>query len=190
MSYVLEQTLNRFEALLANDTKETVDKRHKKGEFSYIPLSMEEFTRQITVVEGLLDSGHDRTFIDVGCGIGTKMIAANILLHCRVFGIEKDPKYVEAARKLLGTDGNYRFGSIPGTVIHSDALEHSYEPYDVIYFYCPLFDDKLQVKLEQRIITTAKKGAFVMANLKKDYKAWDSNPKVRRVWKDKIYQKL
>lgn len=191
MSYLTENLLTRFEDLVANDSGDDISKRNKTGEFHYIPLPMEQFATQMEVLEGLMGARNsDLKFIDVGCGLGTKMVAANAILHCQVFGIEKDPKYVRIARQLLGGKGSRYQSKIPSHAIRGDALKHSYKPYDIIYFYCPMLCDKLQVKLEQRIIATAKKGAYILANLKKDRQAWESDPRVRRVWKDIIYQKV
>ena len=152
----------------------------KTGAFPYIPLPLNQFLEQLFKARSILNPdwvsqryAHPQpSFIDVGCGIGTKVLIARQfrLDYC---GIEINKKYVEAARRLLG---DYT----KKTILQGDARKHNYSPYDIIYFYCPMrttykkdkqgnctteIDKTNELTLEERIITTAKVGAVILANL-------------------------
>ena len=171
-------------------TQEEQDARAKTGAFPYIPLQLAPFLEQLFKARSILNpdwvsqrySTYPRpSFIDVGCGIGTKvLIAKQFCLD--YYGIEINKKYVEVARKLLG---DYK-----KTILQGDARKHDYSPYDIIYFYCPMRvmykkdkkgnyssepDNRNEVALEQHIITTAKVGAIILANVQQ-HEAFRAHP--------------
>lgn len=64
----------------------------------------------------------------------------------------------------------------------------------MIYFYCPLHDKKLEQKLEQRIVKTAKPGALILGNLKQARELWgaaegDRSEVLEHLWDKVIYRK-
>ena len=180
--YALAKLVEAFEIMVAGDTKESKDARYKLGEYPYIALAPSRFEDQLKIVAGMFDREHDITFVDVGCGLGTKLVLARHTAGIRyVVGIEKHPKYVRLAKKLLRGSG--------AVIIKGDALDMDYGQYDIIYFYCPLRDHLKQQTLEARIIETMKPGAFVMAHLKQSGNERWTTPPMRRVWGDTIYQK-
>ncbi len=101
----------------------------------------------------------DRTrFLDVGCGIGIKVLSA-----CRFFdeaaGVELDPGYAAAARQVLDGAG---LGS--AQVFEGNALTFSdYADYEVVYFFKPLRDPELLLELEQRIVASVRPGTVLIA---------------------------
>ena len=112
-------------------------------------------------------------FLDIGCGVGQKVFLAHVL-GFQSFGLElREPLIKEAKevfRKLntpLYLNENMPNGrqTTKDRFIQGDALKADYSAYDVLYFYCPLFNRTLERKLEERIIETAKSGALVIANL-------------------------
>ena len=141
-------------ALTPELNKKQSTKKTNKGEYPYIALPLSRFEEQMNAIpsnEGFLG----RTFVDVGCGIGTKLlIASRCGYGYKVVGIECCKPYVDVARKLVSE----------ATIMHRDALYVDYAPFDVIYFYRPLRDSKVQRKLERRILNTAKVGAYIIAN--------------------------
>lgn len=196
-SFQLEQLLGTFEDFVAGDTKQTEAKAQKKGSYHYIPLRLDRFVEQVADAIKILAiiAGNERDraehikFIDVGCGIGTKMLVAHDAFGLVPCGIEYNQRYVHRANQLLNTinrHGNKRMF----VIIRGDAIKHDYAWYDLIYFYCPLSNEKLQIKLEERIIATAKPGALILTNLKKgDWKSWQEAGKVRHRLND-IYEVL
>lgn len=159
----LRQIGNAMRALeqhIVGHTREYMDQRHAAGEFYYIPLVLDRFFQMLDA--GLLALGERNhcTWVDVGCGIGTKVILAQTCytwsgITLTAKGIEKDPRYVEIARKTTleacGRDA----------IVEADALTHDYSPYDLIYFYRPLIDDLKQTALEKQIIETCKPGTVI-----------------------------
>jgi SAM-dependent methyltransferase len=148
--------------------------RRKSGEFPYIPYENGEFIRQLEIVSGLLGPRNSKgpaKFLDVGCGIGTKLLMAHDA-GFDAFGVEKYPKYVRAAQRLVGKKG---------VVMRRDALNFNYAGYDVIYFYCPLSDRDKELALEARIITTATPGTLFMPRLCCEA-LWEDKTKVERIY--------
>lgn len=97
-----------------------------------------------------------QTFLDVGCGTGIPLIMA----HNRflwVTGLEKDPVYVKAARKVL----HKGLGGVIN-IRKCDAMKYrSYHRFDIIYFFNPApFEEELL--LEEKIVRNAKPGAIIL----------------------------
>lgn len=97
-------------------------------------------------------------FLDVGCGGGTKVIAASRFFRW-ADGLEYDLGYVNSARRTLQI-----IGAPYSRIYHADALLFdSYSDYDVIYFYRPMRTDALMEALEQQIIRRARPGTILVA---------------------------
>ncbi len=95
--------------------------------WNYIPASHLTFLKTILTVP-------DRTqkaFLEVGCGVGTKLYLAKT--HCsfrRIHGIEINKTYANIARQMVNS---------PAAVSLMDAREFpDYHRFDVIYSYAPM----------------------------------------------------
>lgn len=111
-------------------------------------------------------------FLDIGCGVGEKIYLAS-LFGLNTFGLELRKELITDGRKLLKSmsDDFYDDHFIPG-----NALTFDYKDFDILYFYCPLADEALQIKLELRIAKTAKPGAIVIPALSKGcFRNWGDN---------------
>ena len=190
-----ENVINNLEKLLANDSQEDIDAKRKAGQFEYIPFRVCDFITQITAARKMLKGPNYETnykFIDVGCGIGTKVLLAREYFDA--YGIEITNKYVERARALLIASKSSRWSKpnvaeLCAKIIEGDALEHDYREYDVVYFYWPIRHSETQVKLEQHIIRTIKKGGIVIANgFQGGRKLWETVP-MQRLYGDNIFVK-
>lgn len=108
-------------------------------------------------------------FLDVGCGVGQKVFLANRLFNLESYGLELRQPLVKAARKLLGKTMSWwspnKEKELTRTIIQGNALTFHYAKFDIIYFYCPIADHDLELKLEKQIAHTAKRGAIVMGFL-------------------------
>lgn len=95
-----------------------------------------------------LAQGARRTcFLDVGCGVGVKVLGAFRFFE-ESAGLELDPGYLTAARKLLDGVGLGR-----AELIRADALHFAdYDRFDVIYFFKPLRDEP-KLRALETIIT-------------------------------------
>ena len=189
-AYTVERILKAYEQMVMGESHEDQNKRYEKGEYSYIPLELDNFGIQLQTAAGMVKGPIH--FVDVGCGIGTKLITANELVRpAKVTGIEIHKPYVTVARNLVKSYAEHNAYSLSKfNVIEGDARTQSYKDYDIIYFYCPMSRPTLQQTLEHRIIRTAKKGAYIITNMKQGGdKLWEDNPKVERVWKNVIWRK-
>lgn len=144
---------------------------HAKGRYPFIPNDPSWVIQQLEVASKELHIGYyNRKFVDVGCGIGSKLALAQAFGFV-TYGVEIDPELAKIARRICYG------GSM--NIIEGDALEQDYGEYDVVYFYRPFAEEKLEKRLEQRIVTTAKPGAIILANLKCDgMKPWRPQDKL------------
>ena len=170
---MLRRIVADFEKYLAADTNATMNARNKAGEYHFIPLDLDKFREQLERgrIAAMMNRGKTKDplkFIDVGCGVGTKVLAAQSLSDydygtIHAYGIEKEARYVGVARGLLSAafDGEEKAKE---RIILGNALRYDYSPFDIIYFYRPLCNPDLQLKLEERILSTSKKGTIILAN--------------------------
>lgn len=109
-----------------------------RQEFHYIQWNQDSFKDFIfPLLKGA------KTFIDVGCGGGDKL--ALVKKHkprMKVYGVEHDPAM--AAWASL-------FGDV---VFCADAFTLDYKPFDVIYAYWPIADQKKMNQLAKHIVKT------------------------------------
>lgn len=198
----IDALLRAYESFITGDTARFEAAKIKVGQYRYIPLDQNTFHQQLQEVIKLFpyirDWDKNPKFIDVGCGIGSKVFLAQ-QRGFTAYGIEITPKYVEIARKLVaircstGLLLEHGDEKAAARIFQGDAIEHSYKDYDVIYFYCPLSDHKLEAKLEARIRDTAKSGAFVIAN-NFNHSKWSSDKRFRPIGSEgqlvKIFRKI
>lgn len=134
---------------------------YERGMYRFIPLSPLLFVTVLRAVKGML-AGQPR-FLDVGCGIGTKVALAD-QFGFDAYGIEYNPRYVKDLHRLFGRDAHMK-----KSVWVGDALQYGkYADFDVIYFYCPMSDWRKQVELEKYICTQAKDGTLFIEALKQN----------------------
>jgi len=109
---------------------------------------------------------HDPTFLDAGCGIGNIMLLARSA-GFDVSGIDLNPDLIELAHYLLDSH-----------VVHENSFTldianilsyNKYNTFDVIYYYHPLSDSKLESEFEKKVEDEAKEGAIIIAALKRDW---------------------
>lgn len=181
----LEHLVRSFEDAVVPMTATERYKKLDKGEYPYIPFCIEAFVEQLSIVDELLkDCNHPVSFLDVGCGIGTKVaIARTTFPGITAHGIEITDRYVKFAKKLLNNTPDTK-------VLKRDALKFNYKNYDIVYFYCPLSNRELQKKLEQRIVNTANVGTYILANLFQDHELFKDKTRLKFVWGDRIFQKV
>ena len=145
---------------------------YSKNFYHFIPLDVDQFLDQIYLTFNLLKHDSDILntnyeynnfkFLDVGCGIGSKMWIVTKLYNCKIHGLEINDIYINEAYKTFGLSKNLF------TIINALNYEH-YSTHDIIYFYCPCKDFFLQKNLEIKIKTDMKIGSFLLANLSKTY---------------------
>jgi hypothetical protein len=170
--------------------------KNKAGSYEFIPHStadnvggFAELTRVLTQDKrwsGKLKKW-PTLFLDAGCGIGNVMMTAQAcgITH-RQHGLELFDDTIEQARTFLGLTREHRNDSWSNTggeyrVYKRDIMTFDrYNHYDVIYFYCPFCDSKMQAKLEEHIENSMKKGAVLIRRLSKKHTIQD-DPRFERI---------
>jgi len=134
-------------------------KKVKKG-FWYVPYEPSAFVEQLEKVKENFSGEVVPSFLDVGCGVGLTLLLA-WQVGFKPYGIEIVPELVKLAKLFT-----YSLG---GWVKRRDALKFKdYDKFDVIYFYCPIKDMKLENRLERLIEDKMRVGAFLIANCKQN----------------------
>jgi SAM-dependent methyltransferase len=103
-----------------------------------------------TAIHAVEDRGEPLHFLDVGCGIGTKMLLAGGLL-LQTFGIEKRPEYAQIAARL-------------GLKVQvADAMEWDhYSAFDIVYTYRLFLGAEDQMRFEDRLFRLVAPGAVLI----------------------------
>jgi hypothetical protein len=100
------------------------------------------------------------TLLEVGCGIGTKLVAANEIFGFRTCGFDYNEEYVIAANELL------RAHQCETRALVYDARDADcvdlYETSDVIYINRPFVHLDLETKLEHIILHSMHSGAYIV----------------------------
>jgi len=121
----------------------------KDGRFTFVPFPCGFFVD--TLLDAFFYLGQDRSkkFLDVGCGLGTKVMLASSLFDA--YGIDCDERYVTTANSI----NINRVGL-------ADALTFDrYDQFDFIYYYRPIKDSEKYRDLEMKIHKEMKPGAIV-----------------------------
>ncbi|PLS20603.1 class I SAM-dependent methyltransferase [Neptunicoccus cionae] len=153
------------------------------GLFKDIPLPVSVFGAHLHAAYRVClakDLSAPVRFLDVGCGGGTKVLLAREYFGC-ADGLEYDPNYEAAARKLMQSVAP------PSCNIHrGDALTFErYNDYDVIYFYQPIANPELLIELERHICSTARPGTVLIAPYEgflQRYKDYNCGYVSGRIW--------
>jgi SAM-dependent methyltransferase len=100
-------------------------------------------------------------FIDAGCGVGLVLIyLKNMNIDGIDYnGVEIDEENVNVAKHMCGYGIN-----------QGDILEWDFSDYDVIYYYCPINNEKLEREFELRLEDTCKVGTIIIPYSKRSTK--------------------
>lgn len=145
-----------------------------------IPLPISRFIALMQAAVRLLramDRAEPWSFLDVGCGLGLKVLAAQEFFD-HTAGIELDARRAAVAHRLARRAARNRVaaqdtptpwvtGTLPAAraqIEAADALTwEGYGRFDVIYAYRPIFDTDLMTQLDRRMIAMARPGALIVA---------------------------
>lgn len=112
--------------------------------FDLHPLPMAEF------LAGMAACGEPGSFLDLGCGVGTKLLVAH-MLGWQVTGVERHPDYAEAAMRLVPE----------AYVVVADVREQAdLTGYDVVFSYRLMVDVEAQHELNRLIVSRMRPGAL------------------------------
>jgi len=172
MHRAFEAGAHRANHRIGKNSMEKESSRCEDGGYKCIHLRPEEFVSALGSVMAHLQIPIEREsstkFLDIGCGVGEKVYLAS-LFGLNAMGLElRQPLITEgkALFRTMGVDITPWGEPIEHNhFIRGNALRFDYKDFDILYFYCPLCDHKLQCKLETRIAMTAKVGAVVIPYL-------------------------
>ena len=140
----------------------------KCGSYPYIPLDFSTFAILVSIARTAIGKYTKASFLDVGCGIGDKVLLASSVFDF-FYGLEYVDAYIKEGEKLFSKFGRYntiatKTGSrFESPFIKGDALEFSgYGDYQVIYFYCPFSDCKKEEEFEDKLLLDMKRGTIVI----------------------------
>jgi SAM-dependent methyltransferase len=161
--------VNIFDVAFHNLEAAQTSSEITEGKYNFIPFPCGAFVDMLMEAFFVLGQDRKKKFLDIGCGIGTKVILACSLFDA--YGIEYNPKDVEKA-KLLGMN---RVGE-------ADAMSFSkYGEFDFLYYYRPFHDFDLYEKFETMVHKNLKPGAL-LAPMHSEYN-FDSMPDMERISK-------
>jgi SAM-dependent methyltransferase len=139
--------------------------------YPFIPHDPVDLVHIFTNVEKYLYNRgikHDPTFLDAGCGVGNIMALAHSV-GFDVSGIDINPDLIELAHHLFRHTQNYELDIC-------DILSYNrYNEFDIIYYFCPIQDIELEKQFEKKVETDAKRGAIIIAALKRDRTIYDDS---------------
>lgn len=153
------------------ETTGTCSRVQPNGAYTYIPLDESHFSQSIRLAKRVLEKGKSsspHSFIDVGCGIGEKVIlAGQAFLQENCYGLEINAAYGKAARKLLNASF-WNWETNPKTpkwlsqhIIVGDGRTFDFSPFSCIYAYRPMVEQENQDALLLQILTTMKVGSVL-----------------------------
>lgn len=165
--------INRFIGYFTRDAIQATQ-NDTSHEYPFVPMDTRQAYAQISLARDLLRSQKKMrpgvTFMDVGCGIGNVLLMAE-LMDFTVYGIEKDEYPYKIAKKLLSE----------ACVAQDDIWQFDrFADFDVIYYFRPFAEKKLQLRFEKLIEDTLKPGGILIANRKMDLDI-DQDPRFRRL---------
>lgn len=180
---LLASVLNRMVFDLIGAQRPGYDRENDNGfrdwcSYPFIPMdhtrlifAFEELRKRLKDIKGW--SGNrkkvgNKLFLDAGCGPGNVMAIANAVGLChRYHGIEYFDETYKRAQAWLGVEGHCR---TIYKLFKDDILKfNKYKNYDIIYFYCPFSDARLQRRFEERLEDEMKVGAILIAQLKQSH---------------------
>jgi len=150
----------------------------KKGAYPFIPMSIGHALGIFEWLSELLKkekrwSGFNRSdskFLDAGCGIGNIMLLASLCsLTSEYHGIEFFEKTAERGRTWLGLNSSRtKYIGSKFNIFQDDILTFkNYSDYNIIYFYCPMFEARLQIRFEERLEDEMHVGAVLVPRMKR-----------------------
>ena len=159
-----------------------IDKHQERGYYRFIPLTTAYFCELMDEVDKLTKPRNAvPKFLDIGCGVGTKVVLAERWFSA--FGLEINPGYARIARKVFNSSWGHR-------IIRGNALTFKrYAEFDILYFYCPLRNGSMEKAFEQRLAREAKPGAIVIACNSQCNDWWAKDSGFKLVAHSCIYQK-
>lgn len=145
----------------------------EKGHYPYVPFSREYFIELIIENQNLYNK---KSFIDIGCGIGDKVILAEIFGNFdSVTGIELNLTTYQVAKYfcLIGQlqfqafsdyfkeERGYR-PKIKREILNVNAFDYNFSQHDFIYMYSPIHNSDLLGELYKKVLLEIPIGGIIL----------------------------
>lgn len=138
-----------------------MDQTHVDGNFyKFIPFPCGSFVDLILDAFVILGQDRSKKFLDIGCGMGSKVWLAAPIFDA--YGIDYNEDYIRKSNQL----GCNRVGL--ANAFNFDK----YHEFDVLYYYRPIEEEKLYLQFEELVHKSMKPGALV-APMHNEYN-WES----------------
>ena len=138
------------------------DPRH----YCFIPSKASSAVDYIMFAKSYLSTRTSKCykFLDCGCGIGNITIMA-AKAGFDATGLEYEADTFALAKEVLGSNfDTWGYEYYPPKVIKGNILHfRHYKDYDVIYYYSPIKDRKLEKRFVKKLIKDTKVGALIIA---------------------------
>jgi len=157
-------------------------KMAEKGSWHFIPNQTHIVLKTFIALRDYIEkekiwsvnSIYNSKFLDAGCGIGNILVMAKHAHLCEhIYGIELSDNMIKKAKEFIAPHQRANSRLNGDDTIHIDKaniMEYdNYGDMDIIYYYCPLRDFKMEMKFERKVEDDMKVGAIVMASFKQDY---------------------
>lgn len=142
----------------------------ESGHWDYVSYNnawfLHHLDESLKILKHCLPKRQKFRFVDVGCGIGTKVSLASHFFDAN--GIELGDRYAKMAKEIAKKRRFHNYGrhdeiETEKAIYKEDALAFPhYHRYDVIYFFRPMSNDKMQMELENKIYNDARPGAIII----------------------------
>lgn len=137
---------------LAGLEHEQSQKRIPGASAEYLPWMPFQIPEFLALLAEAIPAAPGYRFLEVGAGVGTKMLLARELFGLDVTGIEISPALAVKAASLSGAE-----------IECGDALDYNwYDEADLIWFYRPCRDPDTQAALEKTVWDGMAPGAVVI----------------------------
>src|ERR1700722_393906 len=130
-----ELTINDYQYLVDLEMHWIGQIPRSQVNWDWQPYSLESFITMCRVVADAYPPGVTPSFLDPGCGIGTKVYVAKTVFGWEATGFDIVPEYIDVARNKLGLKPD---SADLGDV---DTFKH-YDLFDIVYLSRPFRDDK------------------------------------------------
>lgn len=149
----------------------------KKSEkiHDWVPFPCGSFVDMCLDAFFMMGQDSSKKFLDIGCGIGTKVMLADVVFDA--YGFDLNEEYLNLA-KQIGCKKVWK----------QDAFVYdNYKEFDFVYFYAPFKDESLELEFETRVYQQMKPGSLLAPM--HSVVNWNIQPNVKQVgrW---LYQKV
>ncbi|PNX51833.1 MAG: hypothetical protein BV456_01775 [Thermoplasmata archaeon M8B2D] len=176
---ITERILNTIFSHKNHGKEDKSDYEKENGNYPYVPFNRGMFTQIIVFLQ---KKYHKKSFIDVGCGIGDKVILAEIFGDFKsVTGIELNTTTYHVAKYFIDTGllpfqrnedyfkkemlhGHEIFttAEIKREILNINAFDYDFSQHDFIYMYSPISDNKILKKLYLKILKEMPIGGILL----------------------------